>query len=280
MNTSQLDNSTLEMIDRALVEDAAGFDYTSLWTVPEDFRTRAVLWSKADGILCGADLFAQTFRRVDPGVQVDFLNADGDTLAPGQEVARLMGLGRSLLSAERTALNFLGRLTGIATLTARYVKEVEGTGAAVCDTRKTLPLYRAWDKYAVRTGGGTNHRFNLSDMILLKDNHVRLAGGPAEALRRIKQSNRIGLPVEIEVETLEELREALAEQVDRILLDNMNLDQLREAVRITEGQAKLEASGGVNLGSLRAIAETGVDYVSVGALTHSVSCFDFSLEIA
>ena len=274
----RLDAETLDLIERALQEDGAGQDVTSLLVVPEDAQTEGTLYARAAGILCGSPLFAETFKRLDPSLEVRFEGKEGAALEPDQVVARVLGKARAILSAERVALNLLGRLSGIATETARYVEAVSGTRAKICDTRKTAPLWRRWDKYAVRVGGGTNHRFNLEDMILIKDNHIALAGGVIPALRAAKTASG-GLPIEIEVETLEQLEEVLSEGVDRVMLDNMPLDKLREAVRINAGRALLEASGGVRLENVRAIAETGVSLMSIGALTHSVRWFDFSVEV-
>jgi len=276
----RINPATLELIDRALEEDGARNDVSTLWTVPEDTMGRAVLYSRQEGILCGTELFSAVFERFDPATSVRFAVRDGESIRPDQAVGHLEGPARSLLSAERVALNFLGRLSGIATAAAEYTLAVRGTKAVVCDTRKTTPLLRSWEKYAVLTGGGTNHRFNLSDQVLLKDNHIRIAGGIANVLRAAKKANQAKLEIEIEVDTLEQLEQALDEGVDRILLDNMSPETLRRAVAITAGRAILEASGGVVLENIRSIAETGVDLISVGALTHSVKCFDFSLEMS
>ena len=275
-----LDPETLDLIDRALEEDGTGNDVSTLWTVPESRYGEATLYARQEGILCGIALFAGTFQRLDPEVSVKEHLEDGARLHSDQVIAVLTGKARSLLSAERVALNLIGRFSGIATLTAEYADALSGTKTKVCDTRKTFPLWRKWEKYAVRMGGGTNHRFNLEDMALLKDNHIALAGGAAQALRAAKEANRNGLEIEIEVDTLEQLEEVLEEGASRILLDNMSLEKMRRAVAINRGRAVLEASGGVVLERIREIAETGVDLISVGALTHSVKSFDFSLEIA
>lgn len=274
-----IDETTRAQIRAALEEDHAWRDVSTLWTVPESARAIATLLARQAGVLCGASLFAETFRIFDSQVQVNLECGEGSGLAVGQVVARITGPARSILSSERVALNLIGRCSGIATLTRRYVDAVKGTSARICDTRKTNPLWRRWDKYAVRTGGGTNHRTNLEEMVLLKDNHVAMAGGAAQALRLVKQQNLSGVPVEVEVDHLFQLAELLEEGVDRVLLDNMTLEEMAQAVQMGAGKVELEASGGVCLETVRAIAETGVDFISIGNLTHSVTAFDFSLEI-
>lgn len=274
-----LDPQTSQLIRLALEEDHAFQDVSTLWTIPEAQRAKALLIPRAEGVLCGGPLFAEAFRLLDPSLVVNVFIEDGGTLAPNVPVAEVVGAARGILSAERVALNLVGRFSGIATLTRRYVEAVAGTGARICDTRKTTPLWRGWEKIAVRMGGGTNHRANLEEMVLLKDNHVALAGGAGKSLLAVKERNARGIPVEIEVDTLEQLREALEIGVERVLLDNMSVEQLRKAVGMTAGRAILEASGGVTLETVRAIAETGVDLISIGALTHSAPAFDFSLEV-
>jgi nicotinate-nucleotide pyrophosphorylase (carboxylating) len=276
---STLDPQTLHLIDLALQEDGADLDITTLWTVPENATAKATLLSREAGILCGADLFTAVFHRLDPNLEVQFNLKDKASLSPNQNVAQLSGRARPILSGERLALNLIGRLSGIATQTSQFVKAVEGTAARICDTRKTTPLWRKWEKYAVLTGGGVNHRMGLSDMVLIKDNHIALAGGSDRAWDAVHESNIENLDAEIEVETLDQLRTILDRGATRLLLDNMTPELLRKAVEITQKRAVLEASGGIRLENVRAIAETGVDLISVGALTHSVKCFDFSLEI-
>ncbi len=278
-NELMIDEATRGLIRAALEEDHAWRDVSTLWTVSESIQATAQLLAKQPGILCGGILFAETFRIFDPQVQVILEKEDGSTLETGQVVARITGTARSLLSAERVALNLIGRFSGIATLTQRYVEAVRGTRARICDTRKTAPLWRRWDKYAVRMGGGTNHRSNLEEMVLLKDNHVALAGGAAQALRLVKQHNLSGVPIEVEVDNLKQLAELLEEGVDRVLLDNMTPAEIVQAVGMVSGNVELEASGGVRLETVHDIAETGVDFISIGGLTHSVTAFDFSLEI-
>jgi nicotinate-nucleotide pyrophosphorylase (carboxylating) len=278
-NPLSIDPQTHEQIAQALAEDHAEQDVSTLWTIPPELQATALLYSRQEGIFCGGPLFAETYRIFDPTIFTEMFVNEGDRLIPEQKVGLVRGKARTILSSERVSLNLVGRFSGIATLTNRFVQAVQGTRAKICDTRKTMPLWRKWDKYAVRMGGGVNHRTDLEEMVLLKDNHLSLAGGAAIALRLVKQQNLTGIPIEIEVDNLEQLRELLAEGVERILLDNMTLAQMQEAVHMTAGKALLEASGGVRIETVRSIAETGVDFISIGALTHSVPAFDFSLEI-
>jgi nicotinate-nucleotide pyrophosphorylase (carboxylating) len=257
-----------------LVEDVGDGDLTSLAVVAADARLEASLLLEERGVVCGLELAESIFRELDPSVVFEATTGDGAVMQG--EVARVAGDARALLAGERTALNLLGRLSGIATLTRAYVDAVAGTGATILDTRKTTPGLRALEKLAVRVGGGTNHRFGLYDGILIKDNHLRLAGGVAEAVRRAQGQ---GVPVEVECETLDDVREALAAQADILLLDNMTVSELREGVQLVGGRAKTEASGGVTLEAVRAIAGTGVDFVSVGALTRSARSLDVSMEV-
>ncbi len=261
----------------ALAEDIGAGDVTTEATVPEDAVGTAELLVKERGVVCGLRAAEATFRALDPEVRFEALASDGDAVEPPAVVARVTGSERAILTGERVALNFLGRLSGIATLTRRYVDAVEGTGAAVLDTRKTTPGLRALEKHAVAAGGGRNHRLGLDDAVLVKDNHIRAAGSLTRAVELVRAAS--DLPVEVECDTLAQVGEALALGVDAILLDNMTLDELREAVSLTAGRARLEASGGVSLDTVRAIAETGVDEISVGALTHSARSLDVSLEL-
>ncbi len=262
----------------ALAEDIGAGDVTTEATVPEDAVGTGELLLKETGVVCGLRAAESTFRALDPEIRFEALASDGDEVAHAPAtVARVTGSERAILTGERVALNFLGRLSGIATLTRRYVDAIEGTGAAVLDTRKTTPGLRALEKHAVACGGGHNHRFGLDDAVLIKDNHLRAAGSVADAVRLVGVTT--DLPIEVECETLAQVGEALELGVDAILLDNMTLDELREAVSLTAGRARLEASGGVNLDTIRAIAETGVDEISVGALTHSARSLDVSLEL-
>ena len=257
-----------------LAEDVGDGDVTTEAVIPPNARLEASLLLKERGVVCGLDVVEAVFRELDPGVELDRLARDGDETEG--EVARLAGNARALLTGERTALNLLGRLSGIATLTRRYVDAVEGTGATILDTRKTTPGLRTLEKLAVRAGGATNHRRGLYDAVLIKDNHVRLGGGIARAVELARETN---LPVEVECETTDDVRAALEAGADTILLDNMSVPALREAVRLVDGRARTEASGGVNLETVRAVAETGVDFISVGALTHAARSLDVSMEV-
>lgn len=274
-----IDEQTRSLIALALKEDCAQEDVTSIWTLPADRTAHAELISRQEGILCGGQLFQEVFRQVDSDLVFGSFLPDGTALAPGTQAARVHGLARSILAAERVALNLIGRLSGISTATSIYVKAVEGTSAKICDTRKTTPLWRMWEKYAVRTGGGVNHRMSLSDSVLIKDNHAAVVGSPARALKLVQARNVQHIPVEVEVQTLDELRDVLALQPERVLLDNMSPETMAQAVAMNSGKTLLEASGGVNLATVRKVAESGVDLISIGALTHSVQNFDFSLEI-
>jgi nicotinate-nucleotide pyrophosphorylase (carboxylating) len=267
------------LVALALAEDLALGDPTSEGLLEPEATAQAALLVKEPGVVCGVPIVGSVFAALDPAVSIAVGVEDGERVddVPA-EIARITGPARAILSGERTALNLLGRLSGIATMTARCVEELEGTGATLLDTRKTTPGLREVEKYAVRCGGGTNHRMNLGDALLAKDNHIRLAGGITEAVSRLRKSAP-RLHLEVEAETLDEVREALEAGVNRILLDNMSPDMLRAAVAITGGRVETEASGGITLANLRAVGETGVDFVSLGALTHSVKALDVSLEI-
>jgi nicotinate-nucleotide pyrophosphorylase (carboxylating) len=263
------------IVARALAEDLGDGDVTTAATVPEDARALAVITQKAPGVVFGLDVAEQAFRELDPDIRSQRLGPEGEWRESG-DVLAIEGRARALLSAERTALNLLARLSGVATQSARYARAVEGTGAQILDTRKTTPGLRSLEKAAVRAGGATNHRAGLYDAILIKENHATLAGGVGEAVRRAR-AQAPGLPLEVECRTLAEVDEALAAGAPSILLDNMSPDQLREAVEHVAGRAQLEASGGVTLQTLREVAATGVNFVSVGALTHSAPALDLSL---
>jgi nicotinate-nucleotide pyrophosphorylase (carboxylating) len=264
-----------ELVARALAEDIGGGDVTTAATVPERAMAHAVVTQKAPGVLFGLDVAAEVFRLVDPDLAVQPLTREGEWREHGP-VLELEGRARSILTAERTALNFLARLSGVATMAARCVRAVEGTGATILDTRKTTPGLRALEKAAVAAGGATNHRVGLFDAILIKENHAALAGGVGDAVRKAR-AYAPGLTLEVECRTLAEVNEALDAEAPWILLDNMSVEELTEAARHVAGRAKLEASGGVTLATLRDIASTGVDFVSVGALTHSAPALDLSL---
>ena len=265
------------IVRASLAEDLGSGDVTTDATVDEGATGTAILVTRAPGVVAGLDAVEAVFRVLDPDVEVERLAADGDVLPGPAEVARVSGSLRAILTGERTALNLLGRLSGIATATRRYVDAVDGTGVAILDTRKTTPGLRALEKHAVAAGGGRNHRFGLDDGVLVKDNHLAATGSIRAAVERLRVVT--DLPVEVECDTLEQLQEALAAGAEAILLDNMSLDELRQAVALTDGRARLEASGGVTLETVRAIAETGVDEISVGALTHSAPALDVSLEL-
>ncbi len=265
------------LVREALAEDRGRGDATSAATILPGLRARGVIIAKADLVVAGLEVAAETFRQADPGAIVEVRWSDGAHVQSGEIVAGVAGDARALLEAERTALNFLQRLSGIATLTARFVAAAGG-GITVLDTRKTTPGFRVLEKYAVRCGGGTNHRQRLDDGILIKDNHKRLAGGVRAVTERALQSAG-GLPVEVEVETLEELDQALRAGAPRILLDNFTTYDIREAVARVAGRASIEISGGVTLARLPELATTGAQYVSVGALTHSAPAADLSFEL-
>ena len=279
-----LRNEGLEqLITLALKEDVGAGDWTTLWTVPEEAVGSGTIVAKEALVVAGTDPCIRVFRRVDPGLVVEVAATDGTEVLEETPILRIRGGLRSILTAERVALNFLGRLSGIATITRRFVKAVSGTGAQVLDTRKTTPGWRLLEKAAVLAGGGRNHRVGLHDMVLVKDNHIVAAGGIRRAVEGVRRANREGLPVEVEVGTLEELEETLLLGVQRILLDNMRLETMRAAVARTRAVGRsrplLEASGNMTLGRVRAVAETGVDFISVGALTHSAPSADLSLRV-
>ena len=266
------------VVDAALTEDLGrGGDVTAA-LIDADARLSVVFAARNEGRVSGLACARLALARLDPSVRFEIAIQDGGDAAAGAVLARAEGAARAILTGERTALNLLGRLCGVATLTRAYVRAVEGTKARITDTRKTTPGLRALEKYAVRCGGGINHRFGLDDAILIKDNHVAACGGVGEALRLAKAAAGHLTPIEVEVDSLVQLEEALAFAPDVILLDNFALDDLRRAVAITAGRVRLEASGGVNLATVRAIAETGVDVISVGALTHSAPVLDIGLD--
>jgi nicotinate-nucleotide pyrophosphorylase (carboxylating) len=273
-----LDAAFADAVRRALAEDVGDGDATSAATVPADARARATITQKEPGVLFGLAGAELAFREVSPDTTVE-RRADERVWREGGEVLHVEGPARAVLTAERTALNVLGRLSGVATATARAVREVEGTGATILDTRKTTPGLRALEKAAVAAGGGTNHRFGLFDAILIKENHAAMAGGVGAAVRAAREQ-RPDLPLEVECSTPEEVDEALAAGAPRLLLDNMPPPLLREVVARVAGRAELEASGGITMANLRAVAETGVDYISLGALTHSARALDLSLLVA
>ena len=277
------------LIDAALAEDLGAGDVTSQWTVPEGAHGEAEVLAKAAGIVAGVDVAAGVFRRFDPRLDLELQVSDGDAVIPGDRILRVSGSLESILGAERAALNFLGRLSGIATAARQFVDTLEGTGCRVLDTRKTTPGWRMLEKQAAASGGAVNHRAGLYDMVLIKENHIRAAGGVAQALEAsLGPALQAGLEVEIEVTDLAELEQALAgttagARPDRIMLDNMSIDQLERAVArvraIDPPRPLLEASGGVTLETARRIGATGVDYLSAGAITHSAQALDLSLQV-
>ncbi len=277
-NRLLLGNETLGgIVAAALAEDVGRGDVTTEATVASDGVGTAELFVKEPGVVCGLRAAEAAFRALDPDVEFEPLVPEGAMVEGLTAVAVVTGSERAILTGERVALNFLGRLSGIATLTKRYVDAVEGTGTAILDTRKTTPGLRELEKRAVVCGGGRNHRFGLDDAVLVKDNHLRAAGSISNAVERLRAATV--LPIEVECDTLEQVEEALDVGVDAILLDNMTLDELRSAVALAGGRARLEASGGITLEDIRAVAGTGVDEISVGALTHSARSLDVSLEL-
>ena len=268
----------MDFITRVLTEDLGrGGDVTSAATIDSDARFTAEINARQEMVVAGLEIAAGFFRRLDVNVPIEQLANDGDKVAAGATLMRLDGNARAMLAAERSALNTLQHLSGIATLTRRYVDAIAGTGAILLDTRKTIPGLRVLEKYAARMGGAQNHRMRLDDGVLIKDNHVAVCGGIAEAVRRAKVANA-DQPVQVEVDRLDQIEPALAAGADRLLLDNMPPPALREAVALVAGRVPLEASGGVTLETIHAIAETGVDYISVGRITQSASAVDIGLD--
>ena len=279
----QITASIKAIVERALEEDLGPGDITTDSLIPPDIRGLGLMVAKAAGVIAGVDVALEVFRQTDPAVQTRVLMADGAEVSPGDVVAEVEGSIAGILKAERVALNFVQRLSGIATATSTYVKAVHGTRANIIDTRKTVPGIRQLEKYAVRVGGGHNHRYNLADGILIKDNHIAALRaqelGLVEIVNRARENSPHTLRVEVEVESVEEAREALEARADVIMLDNMSTEEMRQVVSMAAGRCLLEASGGINLDTVRAVAETGVDLISVGALTHSVRAMDISLDM-
>jgi len=268
-----------QAVATALEEDLGGVgDITTNAIIPPDAQGDASIIVRKPGVIAGLDLAAASFKSLDPDVRFTRIVEDGSKVEAGATIARIAGKTRALLTGERTALNFFGRLSGIATLTAGYVAAVEGTHAKIVETRKTTPGLRALEKYAVRCGGGTNHRFGLYDAVLVKDNHIAAAGGLAEALNAVRTAVGHLVKIEVEVDTLDQLENVLRFPIDAVLLDNMDAGTLKRAIALVKGRVMTEASGGVTLESVREIAKTGVDLISVGALTHSARSLDSSLE--
>lgn len=275
-------NQLTEFVAQALEEDVKDGDHTSLASLPEDKRGEAKLLVKEDGIIAGVDVAVEIFKQVDPSFEMDVFIQDGEAVKTGDIILLLRGKIHSILKAERLVLNVMQRMSGIATRTAEYVKQLEGTSAKVLDTRKTTPLLRFLEKSAVVIGGGVNHRFGLYDMILIKDNHVDYAGGVYQAVENslhYKAKNKLSIPIEVEVRNFEELEELLTcEGVERVMFDNFTAENVEKAVKLVNKRLITEASGGITLDSIRSYALSGVDYISVGALTHSVKSLDLSLK--
>ena len=268
------------VIFQALKEDIGDGDVTTLATIPKSQILSGYFLAKASGVASGLDVVEQVFTTLNNKIAFTTKITNGSIIKKGDVLASIKGPGISILEGERVALNFLQRMSGIATLTRQFVDVVKNTHAIILDTRKTMPGLRVFDKQAVKDGGGQNHRFGLFDMFLIKDNHIAAAGSVTKAISDVKKANKKNLLIEVEVNTFEQLREALLQRPDRIMLDNMSLDEIRRAVKLIAGQVPIEVSGGVNLQTVLEIAQTGVDYISIGALTHSVKALDISLEIA
>lgn len=268
-----------QLIKSALLEDINYLDTTTDYLIPEDQEGSAQFLAKADGVLCGLEVALRVFQILQPDFKFETFKKDGDQIKKGEVFAKVYGKTRTILKGERTALNLIQHMSGIATATSEAVKLTEGTNASIADTRKTLPGLRPIQKYAVTVGGGKNHRYNLSDAAMLKDNHVDAGGGIENAVKTLKKKLGHMTKVELEVRNLDELNQALEAGVDVIMLDNMSCEMMKQAVEITNGRALLEASGGITKETLRNVALTGVDIISIGALTHSVQAFDISLKI-
>jgi nicotinate-nucleotide pyrophosphorylase (carboxylating) len=278
MDKELLDNC-IELINRALDEDVNSGDLTTNLLIPASKRTTAVMIAKADGIIAGLEIAEMVFKKLDPQIQFKAEISDGDHVKKGDLICTIEGSYRALLTGERLALNLLQRLSGIATETGKYVEAVKDSKTKILDTRKTVPGLRLLDKYAVKAGGGTNHRIGLFDMILIKDNHISVAGGITNAVNAIRPNIPEGMKIEVETSNLDEVKEAIANNVDIIMLDNMDNTTMKAAVKLINGKAKIEASGNMNLDRVKEVAATGVDFISIGALTHSVVALDISQKI-
>lgn len=268
-----------DVIKNAIKEDINYIDEATAFVIPEDSVTSARFVSKADGVLCGIEIAARVFTLLDPKVEVEFLKKDGDEIKKGDLIARFKGKTQALLMGERTALNLVQHLSGVATQTHTAVKLAEGTGVSIADTRKTLPGLRAMQKYAVMCGGGKNHRFNLSDAAMLKDNHIDAGGGILKTVEKLRRHIGHTVKIEVETRTLDEVKEAVEAKADIIMLDNMTADETAECVKYIDGRALTEASGNITLENIREKAQCGVDIISMGSLTHSVTAFDISMRI-
>ena len=271
--------SIKSVIDYALKEDIGNGDITTNSLIPIGLQTKATMVAKSTGVIAGLAIAEYVFRTLSTDITWKTFVKDGDKVSKGDLILEISGSYRALLTGERVALNFLQRMSGIATMTANYVDTLKGYKTKILDTRKTVPGLRLLDKYAVLMGGGTNHRIGLYDMVLIKDNHIKIAGGITNAVTQIKKNLSDGIKIEVETTTIEEVHEALAAGVDIIMLDNMSNSTMAESVRIIGGQAKVEASGNMTMDRLKEVAATGVDFISIGALTHSVTAFDISMNI-
>ena len=280
MNSNGLDFESIKsVIDYALKEDIGSGDITTNSLIPNDLQTSATMTAKSSGIVAGLAVAEYVFRTLSPDIAWHPFVNDGDKIAKGDLIVQIAGSYRALLTGERLALNFVQRMSGIATQTADSVNAISGFKTKILDTRKTAPGLRLLDKYAVLMGGGTNHRIGLYDMVLIKDNHIKVAGGITNAVAQIKKSIPPGIKIEVETTSIDEVKEALAAGVDIIMLDNMNTAMMTECVKLIGGRAKVEASGNMTLERLKEVASTGVDFISIGALTHSVTAFDISMNI-
>ncbi|WP_321516769.1 carboxylating nicotinate-nucleotide diphosphorylase [Marinifilum fragile] len=267
------------IIEHAFREDIGDGDITTNNLIPENSVAKASMTAKADGVIAGLPIAEKVFKKLDPNLIWKPLVKDGDTIEKGQVIVEMQGSFRALLTGERLALNLMQRMSGIASETAKYVAEVKHTNVQILDTRKTVPGLRTLDKYSVKTGGGTNHRIGLYDLVMIKDNHIKVAGGIAPAVEQIRKSIPNHIKVEVETTNIKEVQEALSAGADIIMLDNMSNEAMTEAVQLVNGKAKTEASGNMNLERLKGVAETGVDFISIGALTHSVKALDISQNI-
>jgi nicotinate-nucleotide pyrophosphorylase (carboxylating) len=270
--------TTDSIIEAALQEDLPQGDITSESIIPDDSRSRAIILAKEDGILAGMDVASRVFEKIDPDVEFKREKDDGQKFSNGETLAELEGSSISILKGERTALNFLQRMSGIATTTGRFVEALKGTRTKILDTRKTTPGLRSLEKYAVKMGGGQNHRRNLSEMVLIKDNHLKLVGSISEAVKRAKERIAPGIKVEVEATCLTEVQEAVQSGADMVMLDNMSMGKMKEVVKWIEGRIPLEVSGAVTLSKIREIAALRIDFISVGSLTHSYRSVDISME--
>jgi len=270
----------MDIIDIALKEDIGSGDITANFLVPSEQKVKAFIKAKENGIIAGLKIAEQVFKKLDSNIIWKENFKDGDRIKINDIIVNIEGSHKTILTGERTALNFLQRMSGIATETSKFVEAVKGTKAKILDSRKTVPGLRELDKYSIKMGGGINHRMGLYDMVLIKDNHIEIAGGVENAVNQIKEKLKEGIKIEVETKNLEEVKEALVSKVDWIMLDNMSSEMMKEAVNLINGNALTEASGNVSLSKVRGIAETGVDFISVGALTHSVKALDIALYIS